>query len=166
MIRNKIAHLAIFSIGIVSQVNAASSVIVSNVGCAKDAIYTTVASSNPIVINGDGFSAPSLIAESGTIKSGSTKQINLTRPNSKVKTQIIFIDHYEKNKKVTTQLWLTHNKLCQVIDQQSFCYIFDYKLFDKAVPASIQLCAINKPLKSGASSSAKTVSGSALESYR
>lgn len=128
----------------------ASTFIIGNKDCSTDATYEAVSSTSKIQIKGGTYSSENLYSQKGVIKAHTDKTIELTNLKDKSKIQIIFIYSINNTsgKNLTTQLWLTENKLCQVTDKQQ-CYKYNFNDFYASNKGSsgIQLCMAHKPKK-------------------
>ena len=101
----------------------AATVTLNGKDCDADAKYQTISSTRKITIRNNRYSSTDLYNRNGTIKAHSSKNIDLTGQPNQGKIQIIFVTLSDNsvNNKLTTELWLTKNKICQVSDNQRRC---------------------------------------------
>lgn len=161
MFRNKLSLLALLPL-MAATVNATSTITLNTRNCTGNSVYTTISSPDKIKIYGSSYNAPVMDTESGTIAPNSYKKIKLYNKKLKHSTQIIFVDYNCSGKKLTSQLWLTQNKLCQITNDNKECYKYDYHLNNKQKDLNLQLCVLMNN-KSISASGAIVVGGKALE---
>ncbi len=144
----------------------ASTFTIGNKDCSADATYEAISSTGKIQIKGGTYSSKNLYSQKGVVKAHTDKTIEITNPKDKSKVQIIFIHSINNisGKNLTTQLWLTENKLCQVTDKQQ-CYKSNFNDFyasDKG-SSGIQLCMAAYKVNKAELVGLRTVGGSSLK---